>query len=314
MPGKRMLARVAAAASAGLAGAMAGALLLAGPAFAEVKVSINNVPSTFFAGQPRSFYSTVVNSDKVQHKVHRVISIRMNGLGPGEARLTRQDGQELTLHAGGEGLTAVDQTVLLEPALTRIGSRQSSAYTLMFTAQAPSGRATLTVEVFEGTQRLDDASDGFSVRASATAPTRTKSYSPEPTISGDPVQAILGQEGTFQPLPDRRPVPRSDGGLPWFLYVLGGLLVVGGGGLMYLLWYGRRAEAAEQLGVPAQSYPPVYRNPTVHAPTAILPTVRHPYGEDTATLPRRPRHAQPYQTPVADETTLRQGYPDRATY
>jgi len=304
MPAKTMLARVAAPIAAGIAGAVVGALLLASPAFAEVRISLNNVPSTFLAGQPRSFYSTLTNTDKTQHKVHRVISIRMNGLSPGEARLTRQDGKELALHGGGEGLTAVDDSVLLQPALTRIGSRQTSAYSLMFTTQAPTGRANLTVEVFEGDQRLDSASDGFSVRAGFGAPTRTKSYSPEPTISGDPVQAILGQEGTFAPLTDKRPVPRSDGGPPWFLYVLGGMLVAGGGGLIYWLWRSRRLEAAEQFGVPASAYGRPLPSPAVHAPTAILPTVRSPYeetqrlgqpygGEKTQQLPGARRRTAP---------------------
>jgi len=284
MPAKTMLARVAAPIAAGVVGAVVGALLLASPAFAEVKISLNNVPSTFLAGQPRSFYSTLTNTDKTQHKVNRVISIRMNGLSPGEARLTRQDGKELALHGGGEGLTAVDDSVLLQPALTRIGSRQTTAYSLMFTTQAPTGRANLTVEVFEGDQRLDSASDGFSVRAGFGVPTKTKSYTPEPTISGDPVQAILGQEGTFAPLTDKRPVPRSDGGPPWFLYVLGGMLVAGGGGLIYWLWRSRRLEAAEQFGVPAAAYGRPLRSPAVHAPTAVLPTVRRPYAEETQRL------------------------------
>jgi len=308
MSAKTMLARVAAPVAAGVAGAVVGALLLASPAFAEVKIGLNNVPSAFLAGQPRSFSSTLTNTDKVQHKVHRVISIRMDGLSPGEARLTRQDGQELALHGGGEGLTAVDDSVLLQPALTRIGSRQTTAYSLMFTTQAPSGRGNLTVEAFEGDQRLDIASDGFSVRAGFGAPTRTKSYSPEPTISGDPVQAILGQEGgTFAPLTDKRPVPRSDGGPPWFLYVLGGMLVAGGGGLIYWLWRSRRLEAAEQFGVPASAYGRPFGSQAVHAPTAILPTVRRPYGEEaqhlghhsypdekTQQLPRRTAQNSPH--------------------
>jgi hypothetical protein len=291
-----MLSRAAAAVGAGLVGTVIGAILLASPAFAEVRVNINNLPSTFFAGQPRSFYSTVTNTDKIEHKIHRVISIRMDGLSPGEARLTRQDGQELALQGTGNGLSAVDQTVLLQPAPTRIGSRQTSVYTLMFTSQAPTARGSLTVEVIEGDHRLDEASDGFSVRAGfgASTSTRTKSYSPEPTISGDPVQAILGQEGSYQPLPDRRPVPRSDG-VPWFLYVFGGILVAGGGALIYWLWRNRRIEAAEQFGVPASAFTRPARSQVLHAPTAVLPTVRrpygdqagHPYGEPTEQLPRR---------------------------
>jgi hypothetical protein len=275
-----------------------GAILLASPAFAEVRVNINNLPSTFFAGQPRSFYSTVTNTDKVEHKVHRVISIRMDGLSPGEARLTRQDGQELALHGTSAGLSAVDQTVLLQPATTRIGSRQTSVYTLMFTSQAPAGRGSLTVEVFEGDHRLDDASDGFSLRGGFGEPTRTKSYSPEPTISGDPVQAILGQEGSYQPLPDRRPVPLNNGGLPWFLYVFGGILVAGGGALIYWLWRTRRIEAAEQFGVPASAYVRPARSQVLHAPTAVLPTVRHPYTDPTQHL----RHPYADQGGPGDQT------------
>jgi hypothetical protein len=274
-----VVVRLAASAGAALAGLLA-TLIVATPAFADVRTSISFASGAFYADHPKGFISTVSNGDNVSHKVHRVISLRMSGLAPGAVHLTRQDGAEFSLNfVGRSTLQAVDESFIIE-------ARRASfaTYTLLFTAQAPSGKATLSVEVYEGDKRLANASRGITVRGLGATPRRT--VSPEPSISGDPVEAILGQEGTLPPLPDDRPVPAGDG-VPWFLYVVGALLVAGGGGLMFWLWQSRHAEAAV-LGVPAQVLSGRHhRDPGTHTPTATLPVVRHPYGDDGPTVVRR---------------------------
>jgi hypothetical protein len=285
---RRILIRLAASAGAALAALLA-TLIIATPAFADVRTSLTFVSGDFVADHPKGFFSTVTNTDNVPHKVHRVISLRMNGLGPGAVHLTRQDGAELILYyVGGSTLRAVDEPFTLQASSNRRGTVNIGPYTLLFTSQAPSGKATLSVEVDEGDRRLANASRGITVKGGLTGATPKQTISPEPSISGDPVQAILGQEGTLPPLPDEHPVPLHDGGLPWFLYVIGGILVAGGGGLMYWLWQSRQVDAAAQFGVPAQVLSGRHhRDPGVHAPTAILPVVRHPYSDDAPTLAQR---------------------------
>ncbi|MGE5829730.1 MAG: hypothetical protein ACM30G_15420 [Micromonosporaceae bacterium] len=288
MSALRVLVRPAAFAGTVLAALLA-TILIATPAFADVRSSINFVSGDFVANHPKGFISTVTNTDNVPHKVRRVISLRMNGLSSGAVHLTRQDGSELALQSvGGSTLQAVDQSFTLDASSTRRGTVNIGAYTLLFTNQAPSGRATLGVEVREGDKRLANASRSITVKGGLNAATPRQTLSPEPSISGDPVEAILGQDGTLPPLSDDRPVPRTDGGMPWFLYVFGGILVAGGGGLMYWLWQSRRADAAVHLGVPAQAlYGRPRRDPTVHAPTMILPVVRNPYVDDAPTVAQR---------------------------
>jgi hypothetical protein len=285
--GKRMILRLAASAGAALAALLA-TLILATPAFAEVRTSLTFSSGDFFPDHPGSFFSTVSNTDKVAHTLHRVISLRMNGLSPDAVHLTRQDGAEFALHSvGGSTLQAVDEPFFIGVASTRRGTMNFARYTLLFTSQAPTGKATISVEVFEGDKRLANASRGITVKGFA-GPTPKHTLSPEPSISGDPVQAILGQQGTLPPLPDEHPVPLHESGLPWFLYVIGGILVAGGGGLMYWLWQNRQAEAAAQFGVPAQALTGRHhRDPALHTPTAILPVVRHPYTDEAPTLAQR---------------------------
>lgn len=288
-----MPARLAAYAGATLAALLA-VLTVATPAFAEVRTSITFASGDFYAEHPKGVISTVSNTDNVPHTLRRVISLRMSGLSPGAVHLTRQDGAEFALHSvGGSTLQAVDEAFVIGASSSRRGTVNFVTYTLLFTSQAPSGKATFSIEVREGDKRLANASRGITVKGGFTGPTPKQTISPEPSISGDPVQAILGQQGTLPPLPDERPVPLSDGGLPWFLYVFGGILVAGGGGLMYWLWQSRQAEAAVQFGVPAQVLSGRHhRDPATHAPTAILPVVRDPYSDNTPTVAQR-RNAPP---------------------
>jgi hypothetical protein len=277
-----------ATATASVAGVLLATLALTTtPAYAEdaVQVDLNGVSGNMTAGArlPSTLTGTYTNkSGNAITNIRVIFTIQLDGLAPDGVRMQRLDafGADLASESAGDGMVRIIDPLPFELGK---GSRKQTRYLMLFTSSAPSGKASITLELYAGSTRLGSDSASTTVRGS-TAPSPTKSTPPN-TNPGIVPTFEAGPSYSLAPLPQGTDLTGTD--VPPSLYVLGGLLVTLGGVIMFLLF--RRQRGAALVEYPAtyeEVRPPSLGYPSATGPmrpTAVLPTVRGPEP------PRRPR-------------------------
>lgn len=282
MPTLRRVATV----TATVAGALLAMLALTTtPAYAEdaIKVELNGVGGSINAGN-RSFDSIAGSyeneTDNTITNIRATFTIRLEGLTPDGVRIQRLEalGASLPSEAAGDGTVRIT-----DPHSFDMGrnDRRQTRYLLQFTPAAPSGEATITLELFSGGNRL--GGDSASVNVRGGDPTKT---TPPNTNPGIVPTFEAGPSYSLAPLPQSNDLVSTE--VPATLYVMGGILVALGGVILFLL-FRRRPGATVAYPAREEEIPPPslgYPRSTPH-PTAMLPTVRGQ--EPPQAPPRRPR-------------------------
>jgi hypothetical protein len=290
----RVTARRLAATVAASAGAVLATLALATPAHAAdtVEVSLSGVSGTITAGSRGvdNVSATFVNRGNAAiASIQSVFTIHLDGMPADGVRIVRALGSDLPVTSAGDGTVTLTDPGSFE--LLKNG-RRTINYQLQFTATAPAGKATVRIEAYSGGNRLGGDDTSVTVKSTAT-PQLTSSAPPTtpantntgliPTFSAGPSVAIGG--------PQDSSAISDDSGVPVSLYVMGSLLIVVGGLILWLL-FRRQRPLADAGGYPTAEYdqarPPTLGYPRHAAtvnPTAVLPTVRDP---EPPTLPGPP--------------------------
>jgi hypothetical protein len=260
----------------------------AAPAHAEgeVDVSMGSLDSSMDPGETDDFSVRLRNRTDQQFQPLRVVfTIRLDGLEPNQVRIFGQFG----LVDAGSSTGEVRLAERIGRFLNEEGRRGSSItvrYGITFTGSAPGGEAQVTAQAIANNQVLGTDQDEVRVRGEA-APSTT---SEAPNQTGGP---------TEEPGPTLATIPAepaaaspSGGGPPAILYVLGGLLVLAGGAMLWLLFRRPRPALVEgaalpydtgPIGGPARLSHPVYPPPQgplprrATPPTAAMPTVNPNY-------------------------------------
>jgi hypothetical protein len=291
----RRLARV----SAILAGALLTTLALASPAFAEdtIDTNLSGVSSNATAGarigDPISVTFTNKSNNAVT-SIRPVFTVQLDGMPADGVRIGRVLGSELPAQSAGDGTVQFSDPNTFE--LLRNG-RRTVNYTLLFTATAPAGKATITIDAYSGNNRLGGDSSSTNVRSNAPRASATPSSSPANTATGIQPTFAAGPSYSLAPLDPQAGTPSTS--VPVSLYVMGALLVGVGGVILWLI-FRRQKPLAEVATYPAPEYDqarpsslgyPRHAAPPLH-PTAVLPSVEPP------TQPSLPPPVDPYSGPL----------------
>jgi hypothetical protein len=285
------------AASVAALGAAFATLAFASPAFAadgDVKVSISGLGDDVSIGNDSESFNVRVENETDQPitAVRRRIVIQLPGLTADQVSITRS---RLPLFKSSSNPGEV--TFEGDPLGFRLrekGERddsESTSFSLRFSPGAPSGEANVTVIAVSAGQLLGSDSDSITVRPGrgqnqATTPPPTTL----PPVTMPPVTPEATQTQTqVAPLDaSQDDIFPTSSGIPTFLYILGAILVVLGGGILWLMFRNPKPEPAY---VPAHGYPnadydqtrapslgyPVPPRPAHTSPTTVMPTVRDPY-------------------------------------
>jgi hypothetical protein len=272
----RRLATMTAAVTGTLLATLA---LTATPAHAAdaIQVDLSGVSGNMNAGSriPSTITGTYTNkSDNAITNIRATFTIQLDGLTPEGVRIQRLDafGADLAAEAAGDGTVRI-----VDPLSFDMGknNRRQTRYLLQFTSTAPTGQASIMLELYSGATRLGGDSASTNVRGGA-APTKT---TPPNTNPGIVPTFEAGPSLSIAPLPESADLASDAGDVPASLYVMGGLLVALGGVILFLLFRRQRPEAAlveypvteyEQVQPPSLGYPKA----AGRHPTAVLPTVR----------------------------------------
>lgn len=252
----------------------------------DVAVRLSGVASSVTAGgRPDTFSIRLSNETKERiGQVRRVIVIELDGLTTDGVVVARGNAQLPTEQIGPGLVRAVDYLAVDLAPNKRPGSAVTEGFAILFTQDAPAGRARITAEAWGASGRLGSDSDNIRIRAQNPRPGQTTSNRPTPTTTPPTVPPPVTQEAqpSLAPLEgvsDAASAPRGGNGLPTTLYLLGGVLVAMGGAIIWLLVRRPATDAGGQTG----AYPVVVPYQPAHSaerarrpldPTAILPTVR----------------------------------------
>ncbi len=258
-------------------------LALAAPAFAaDVEVRINGLASTMIMGRPDGFSGSVQNNGNESYPgVQRVITIWLDGLtaeGVVVERTQPRGFGPLPAQSAGDGEVRIADPLQLP--LSNDGRRDTitTQYRIVFTQAAPPGEATVIFEAFAAGQSLGSDSDKVEVRGPrGSEPSPTK----DPVHTDPPPTGGVATPGSLAPIDgDVAGASGGDsGGVPVIFYVLGGVLVLAGGAILWLLFHGPRPALVDSGYADGPDYQgPVPRHAgfSMH-PTAVLPTVHGPY-------------------------------------
>jgi len=288
MPAKRTLRRPAATLAVATAAVLA-ALAPARAAYAEdtIRVSVSGLNSTQTSDHPDGFSVRFENPSKQPIiNLHAVIVVHLDGVQPGQVHIFRNGG-ELPLSSNGGDLVFTDPQPWLGLA------RAQRSYQILFQPDAPTGHGELAAIALDGNgTQLGSDSTSFGLRAGDGRATPTPSHSASPAATVN-VPLPTGPGVSIAPLGDggrTTPLASETGGVPVFLYIMGGVLVAIGAVILWLLFRAPRPPAGdgayvetEPAGTPSLGYPPRTRTT---APTAVLPAVRDPRAATT----QEPRH------------------------
>lgn len=273
-----MLARRTLPGLAVAAGVTLMTLAFASPALAaDVEVRIN-APSSITIGRTDDISGSVQNNGKETFfAVQRVITIRLDGLSPEGVQVSLPRGGDLPKESSGGG-----EVRFVDPVQLPLGSEGrrdtiTSRYLIRFTEVAPPGDGRITLEAFAADQSLGSDTDEFTVRAPrGSQPSPTKPVHTDPAPTG----GIVASPSNLAPIDGDIAGASSDsGGVPVIFYVLGGVLVLAGGAILWLLFHGPRGALVDSNYADGPDYQgPVPRHAQFDGhPTAVLPTVRSPY-------------------------------------
>ncbi len=284
----------------------------------DVRVSVSNLPSSMTAGQTHSFSVRFQNhaSDKQAIDAPRAaIVIRLDGLQPDAVHVTLRGG-ELPKTTDGANVVFTD----LQPLTLQLrdGRTVSRTYSIKFDPSAPSGQADVTaIALDSANNQRGSGSDSTNVRGGAAqaTPTPRPSHTPSPSPSPPPAVTVPIQSGTpasLAPLDNKDAsalAADSSGGAPVLVYVLGGVLMLIGATILWLLFRKPKAEGAavagdfDPNGPPTLGYPaggPHAGGPRAAAPTAMLPVISD--ARTTTMQPTRPGPIGPRPGPGAMAT------------
>jgi hypothetical protein len=274
-----LVARLAAAA---LVASVVGALSFAAPALAEGEVDVNmgGLDSSIDPGDDDNFTVRLRNRTEQQFQPLRVVfTIRLNGLEPQHVRINSAFG-ELTEQGGG-GQIRLAQGYFLNQE----GRRNSSItipYRIAFTNSIPGGRAEVTAQAVFGDQVLGTDQDEIEIEGqpapSQTTGAPTATQGPVAEASGPPLAPVDGQQSASA---------QQDSGTPTVLYILGGMLVVAGGVMLWLLFRRPRRQPALVGGAPGPDTGPFI------APSRLSHPIYPPPNPRQATPPTAPLWSTP---------------------
>ena len=267
-----------------------------------VQVNIGGLNSTqnAGAGRPDNFTVSFKTQDRQQviQNLHSVLVVHLDGLPPEAVHIAGRFG-ELNRSTQGANVVFTDPE-----AVTFLPGRTTTTrnYQILFDGYAPTGHGQLGAFAIagDGSQNGSDNA-GFTVKlASGAQPTPTHgpspSASPAPTV---PVPIQTGPQVSLAPLDQggrATPLASESGGVPVFIYIMGGILVAMGAAILFLLFrnprdaapapdgpidYPPRADPTWAPGPASQGYPPI--GPRMGAPTAQMPVVRD---HRSATMPQ----------------------------
>ncbi len=224
-------------------------LAIATPALAaDVEVDLRDLSSSITAGgNPGRFSGRVQNNgDETFPGVQRVITIQMDGLTPEGVHLARTQPigfGDLQKESVGDGVRFVDSLKL--PLGNQRRDTVITSYRIWFTQAAPVGSAVVIFEAFAAGQSLGADSDDVEVRAprgSQPSPTKDPVHTDPPPTGG-----VVATPGSLAPI-DGDVAGASggeSGGVPVVFYVLGGVLVLAGGAILWLLFHAPRPALVE---------------------------------------------------------------------
>jgi hypothetical protein len=255
-------------------------LALATPAnAADVEVRLEGLPSRMTIGDADSFAGRVQNNgDETFEAVQRVIVVRMDGLTPEGVRIARGGfGGALHQEASGDG-----EVRFVDPLQLPLGNNRrdtlESRYQIRFTEAAQPGQAEVVFEAFAAGQSLGSDSDQIEVRLPRGAlPSPTKPVHTD----APPTGGVVAEPSGLAPIDGDVAGASGDqaGGVPVIFYVLGGVLVLAGGAILWLLFHGPRPALVDSgyAGDPGHQGPaPRHARFDMHS-TAVLPAVRGPH-------------------------------------
>ena len=282
------LRRLATAVAATAAAVFATLALASSPAYAAdaVDVSISGVSGNAAGG--RTFLQvTFTNRSNTTLPVVSVITIHLDGMDPDGVVVQSTFGSQLPGSSAGDGSVRFTDT----PFDLGKGTKRALSYLVQFSPSAPSGKASITVEAYNSQSglRLGGNSVSTTVRGfgSSTKPSGTSSTPPN-TNPGIVPTFEAGPSFSVAPLPQPGELVNAD--VPVSLYVLGALLMLLGGVILFLLFRHHRPAGRELVyasSEPQETRAPSlgYPNTSLH-PTSVLPSVRDAEPPDPRT--RRP--------------------------
>ena len=293
------LGRHARLVAAALAASVIGALALAVPAYAEGEVDVNlsSLDSSIDPGDDDNFTVRLRNRTGQQFQPLRMVfTVSLDGLEPRHIQMSGF-GNGLLVEQGGGGQVRLVERI--GHFLNEQGRRNDSIniqYRIAFSDSVPGGRARVTAQAIFGDHVLGPDQDEIEIEGQP-APTQTteapqtQSQGPVVEATGPPLAPVDGQPAASA---------SEDSGTPTFLYILGGLLVLAGGVMLWLLF--RRPRPALVDGVPAgpdtgpfiapsRLSHPVYPPPGPRQATPPTAPIR-PYGSAPPTAAMPPHVAQ----------------------
>jgi hypothetical protein len=288
MSAKRTLRRTAATLAVAAAAVLA-TLASARAAYAEdtVRVTVSGLNSTQTAGHPDGFSVRFENRSRQPiFNLHSAIVVHLDGVQPGQVHIYRNGG-ELPSSSNGGDLVFTDPEAWLGLA------RAQRSYQILFQPEAPTGHGELAAIALDGNgNQLGSDGTSFGLRAGDGRATPTPSHSASPAATVN-VPLPTGPGVSIAPLGDggrTAPLAGETGGVPVYLYVMGGVLVAIGAVILWLLFRAPRPPADDgayvdtgPAGTPSLGYPPRLRTT---APTAVLPAIR----DSRAATMQEPRH------------------------
>jgi hypothetical protein len=299
-----MAARRVLAATAAL---IAAAVVLIGPTPAmadEDGLAVHlSMPNDVQAGGP-AIVMTMSIENKTDQGIRpsRIFVFELDGLKASQLKFAHQtDGKWalLTIRSQGGNLRVVDSSRLEIPPRTTVDLQ----YGMQLLSGAPGGELKVTATANASHDNLNPDSDTETANVAGGV---FQGGDPTPSATASPTEITPSVIDTpFDSAAAGPPVDTASGdssgsGLPWFMYAIGIILVLGGAGLFAFLWFNRGPEQAEYYeeevdptmirrapprvygGTAAHPYPP----PQERAPTP--PTQQMPaLGRPTRQLPTR---------------------------
>lgn len=293
MSANRRLPRLLAASATVLAAGLA-TLALAAPARAadgDVKVTISGLGNSVSIGRDSESFS-VKAENKTENgltNVRRYVVVQLGGLNADQVTV-RRSGVPLQRSSPGPGEVRFEE--LFGFNLEAEGTRRdevSASFNLQFSQGAPAGEATVTALVVHNGQLLGSDRDQIMVRGSGgQGPTSAPPTSLPPVTytppAADPSEtSVVPLDANAQP-----DIFADSSGIPTILYISGGVLLVIGAGILWLLLRSPKEELAQPHAPGYVGYPvPDYDQPrpaslgypsgprhAATSPTTIMPAVR----------------------------------------
>jgi hypothetical protein len=271
-------------------------IAFAAPAHAEGEVDVNmgSLDSSMDAGDSDSFTVRLRNqTDQDFRGIRVVFVIRMDGLQPQHVRIV-SEGQggfgQLNRQSGGDGVVRLFDIGRFLNRDNRPLDSLNLRYRIEFTDSAPGGEARVDVAAMLNNQVLGTDEDQIRVRGGE--PTTEP-----PAATGGPRSEEPGPTLATVPAERTAATPSDGRGPPAILYVLGGLLVLAGTAMLWLLF--RRPRPALVGGAPAPFGPgpfntgplgtgPLGTGPVDTGPVGGVGRLSHPvYPPPPGPMPRR---------------------------